>query len=268
VLPSLKTPVAVNAVVMPRATVGVAGVTSRLSSSAVVTVRVALPAWAPSVAVMVAAPMFSARAWPGAPGSRPATVGSELDQVACEVMSFLLPSLKKPVAWKVALVPRAALAVEGETSMRTRVASVTVTAALARSVSSAAVMLAPPLARATTRPLSAPALVTKAMALALLDQSTALVTSSVDWSLSTAVAVKRSDNPMGRVVTEGCTSRRCTVAAVTVTSMVVRTPWYDTVSVVRPAVLPSSRAPCTSHTELSAGVNSAEAVTFSTRRSV
>jgi hypothetical protein len=97
VVPSEKVPVAVNCRVVPRGTLGLAGVIVMEDRVAEVTVRVVLPETVPEVAVMVAVPVAMAVV------AEPllltvATNGLDELQVTCEVISWVVPSEKVPVA--------------------------------------------------------------------------------------------------------------------------------------------------------------------------
>jgi hypothetical protein len=93
-VPSVYLPVAVNASVLPRGIAAAAGVTSMLTSSAALTVRVVEPASeeAGSVAVIVAVPADAVLAYPGEVAfDTDATAGSEEDQWTAAVRSWVVP---------------------------------------------------------------------------------------------------------------------------------------------------------------------------------
>ena len=94
VLLSEKVPVAVNCSVVPRAILGLAGVTAMDTSVAELTVRAVEPAILPEVAVIVAVPAATAVANPKEPVVLPIVATDVFDelQVTDEVISFVLLS--------------------------------------------------------------------------------------------------------------------------------------------------------------------------------
>ena len=105
VLPSVYVPVAVNCCVIPRARVGIAGVTAIETRTAGVTVRVVEPAIAPDVALTLVLPTATLVATPVL--LRVTMLLSPVLQTADLVRSRVLPSLYVPVAIKDRFVPRA-----------------------------------------------------------------------------------------------------------------------------------------------------------------
>jgi len=95
VLLSLKVPVAVNCFVVPTAMVELAGVTTRDTSVAALTLRVAVPVTEPEAALIVVVPVPTAVARPDM--SIVETPARDVDHVT-EVSSWVLPSSKLPTA--------------------------------------------------------------------------------------------------------------------------------------------------------------------------
>ncbi len=102
-----KVPVAVNCCVVPRAMLGVAGVTAMDASVALVTVKVAVPDMSPEVAVMVVVPAATDAARPAL--LIVATAVSDELHVADAVKSCVVLSEYVPVAVNCCVVPRAML---------------------------------------------------------------------------------------------------------------------------------------------------------------
>ena len=102
VVPSLYVPIATSCCVRPTATDASTGVTTTLSSTAVVAVTVEVPAIpvVGSVAVMVAAPTVTAVATPEAPTAVDTVTraGSDEVQLTAGVRVCVLPSVYVPVA--------------------------------------------------------------------------------------------------------------------------------------------------------------------------
>jgi len=141
---------ALNCRVVPRAMVGLVGVTSMDARVAAVTVRVVTPESPPNEAVMEAVPL-------DAPVARPAAVivaaAVEELQEADAVMSCLVVSEKMATALNCRVVPRAMLGLVGVTSMDARVPAVTVRVALLDTMlPEVAVMEAVPLDAPVARP--------------------------------------------------------------------------------------------------------------------
>jgi hypothetical protein len=116
-VPSEYVPEAVNCLVTPTGTLGLAGVTDIDDRIAGVTVRVVFPEILPEVAVMVAVPAPTAVA-------RPLlfTVATDvLDelQVTCVVISWLVPSEYVPEAVNCLVTPTGTLGLAGVTDMET-----------------------------------------------------------------------------------------------------------------------------------------------------
>lgn len=100
VLPSVKVPVAANCCLMPSAIEAWVGVTVRETRAAGATLSMVEPLTEPEVAVMVEVPCVTLVAKPWLPAEllTVATLTSEEAQVAEEVRSCVVPSLKVPVA--------------------------------------------------------------------------------------------------------------------------------------------------------------------------
>lgn len=127
-LPSVKVPVAVNCNVVPGAIDGAGGVMAIDSTTALVTVRLALEEMLPEVAVTVAEPKPIALASPAVPFALMATIDGFAD-VHCteEVRSCLVPSVKVPVAANCKVVPSGSDGAGGEIVSAASTAAVTVT---------------------------------------------------------------------------------------------------------------------------------------------
>jgi hypothetical protein len=126
---SVNVPVALNCWVVPNAIDGVAGVTAIDTSTAVVTARVVLPLIEPDVAVIVVVPTPALVAKPLLPGVLLIVATVADDELHCTVVviSWVLPSVKVPVAVNCCAVPRGTLGVAGVTAIETRAAGVTFT---------------------------------------------------------------------------------------------------------------------------------------------
>ena len=149
-VPSENDPEAANCWVFPTAMLGLAGVTEMEDRVAGVTVKVVFPEIVPEVAVMLAEPVATAVARPLL-----LTVATEvLDelQVACVVMSWLVPSENVPEAANCWVLPTAMLGLAGVTEMEDRVAGVTAKVVLPEIVPEVAVMVAEPVDTAVARP--------------------------------------------------------------------------------------------------------------------
>ena len=154
VVASVKTPVAVNSCVVPFAMLGSGGVTSMESRVADVTVSVVVPVSAPKAAVIVVEPTATALARPWEPMAFEivAIPGSEDDHVADAVRSWVVESVKSPVAVNCCVVPFAMDGAGGSTAIETRLASVIVTGAAPAIFPSWAVMVVEPAMRPLTVP--------------------------------------------------------------------------------------------------------------------
>jgi hypothetical protein len=128
VLPSLNLPVACNWIRVPAAIVGLPGVIVIDVSFAIETVRSVEPVVAPTIAEMVVEPLARLVASPAL--LIEATAGAEELQATDAVMSCVLLSLKVPVATNCFDAPIGMLEFAGVTAIETRLAPVTVTAAL------------------------------------------------------------------------------------------------------------------------------------------
>src|SRR5215468_3195643 len=128
VVPSVKMPVALKARVSGTGRLGLGGVTWIVARVAGVTVRVAGPLTAPSVAEMVVVPTARvvAKPWDPAALEMVATLVIEYAQVTCVVRSWVEPSVKVPVAVNCSGLPFATEGVGGETERVCSAAAVTV----------------------------------------------------------------------------------------------------------------------------------------------
>lgn len=127
VVESLKVPSAVNCWVVVLGMVTLSGLTAIETRMASVTVRVAEVVMVPTAAWMVDFPTESPVARPGVPTlAMDATTVLLDDQVTAEVNTWVLPSLKVPVATNCWVNPRATEGAVGVTASDTRTAGVTV----------------------------------------------------------------------------------------------------------------------------------------------
>ena len=154
VVPSEKFPVAVNCCRVPRGMEGLAGDTTIESKLALVTVRVALEAMLPELAVMIEVPGVNPFASPATPlTSILATAGFDELQLTVDVMFCVLPSVNVPVAVNWVVVDAAMETLEGETAMDTRAGAVTVREVLPLTPEDAAVIMVDPMAALVAKPL-------------------------------------------------------------------------------------------------------------------
>jgi hypothetical protein len=124
---SVNVPVAVNCCVVPNAIDGVAGVTAIDTSAAVVTASVVLPLIKPEVAVMRVVPTPALVAKPLARRLLiVATFGDAELHCTVAVISWVLPSVKVPVAVNCCCAPTGMLGKAGVTAIETSTAGVTV----------------------------------------------------------------------------------------------------------------------------------------------
>jgi len=149
VLLSLKVPVAVNCFVVSMAMVELAGVTTKETKVAAVTVSDAVPLTEPEVAVIVVVPVPTLVAKPV--GSTVATDVEDEDQ-ANEVSSCVLPSSKLPTALNCWTVPAAIDCVEGLTEIETNCAGTTVSVEVSLRPPTVAVIVVEPAAIVVTSP--------------------------------------------------------------------------------------------------------------------
>ena len=148
--PSEYVPVAVNCWVLPRAIVGLSGVTTIESSTASVTVSEAVPLTPARVAVMVVVPGIRVVAKP--PAAIVATELSELVQVAVVVISAVEASEYVPVAVNCWVLPAATDGAAGVTAIETSSAPVTVKVVLPLMSPKVAVMVVVPGVRVVAKP--------------------------------------------------------------------------------------------------------------------
>jgi hypothetical protein len=141
-LASLKVPVAVNRMDVPLEILGLAGLTVIETRCAVETVSPVEPLIDPKVALIVVLPAATLEVRPWA--LMVAVAALEEVQVTVVVMSWVLLSLKVPVAVNCLVVPTAMLEVAGVTAMETRVAAVIVSDAVPLTPPEVAVTVAVP----------------------------------------------------------------------------------------------------------------------------
>jgi hypothetical protein len=141
-LASLKVPLAVNLIDVPLEILGLAGLMVIETRCAVETVSPLEALTDPKVALMVVLPAATLEARPCAFMVAAAALNDV--QVTVVVMSWVLLSLKVPVAVNCLVVPTAMLEFAGVTAMETRVAAVTVSDAVPLTPPDVAVMVAVP----------------------------------------------------------------------------------------------------------------------------
>lgn len=170
---SVNVPVALNCLVRPFALDGFGGVTEIETSSALLTVRSVFPDTSPDAAVMVAVPTPAPVASPAL--SIVAVDASDVVQVTDEVRSWVVLSVKVPVAVNCFFVPSDMLGFAGVTAMDVKAAPVTVSTVVPDILPDVAVIVVVPMASPDARP----ELSTVAMALSDDDHVTEEVTSWV-----------------------------------------------------------------------------------------
>ena len=177
-------PVAVNCWFVPLAIDGVAGVTEMdMRTGGAVTVSVVMPLMEPLVAEMTVVPIATAVATPAEEIVAVAVVAEA--QVTVGETSFVVPSLKVPVAENCCVPPVPIDGLLGATAIETSVAvgvgvgAVTVSVVVPLTVPLVAVMTVEPMATAVARPPEAivAVLVVAEVHVAVADRS------FVDWSL-------------------------------------------------------------------------------------
>jgi hypothetical protein len=164
--PAVYVPVAINFCVVPRAILGLTGVTAMENSVAAVTVSVVLPEISPDAAVIVVTPANNEVASPLEPAAllMAATVGTEDVQVTDVVKIAVVAFEYRPVAINCWVVPRAILGLTGVTAMDTSVAAVTVNVVLPEIVPAVAVIVVIPTDNEVASPLEPAALLMVATA--------------------------------------------------------------------------------------------------------
>jgi hypothetical protein len=151
VVPSEYVPEAVNCLVFPAGTLGLAGAKDMEDRVAGDTVRAVLPEILPEAALMVAVPAPTAVARP-LPSTVAAAVLDEL-QADCMVISLVVPSEYAPEAVNCLVFPAGMLGRRGVTDMEDRVAGSTVRVVFPEILPEVAVMVALPAATAVAKPL-------------------------------------------------------------------------------------------------------------------
>jgi hypothetical protein len=210
-------PVAVNCWVVPRAMLGLVGVTSIETRNAGVTVRAVEPVMPPDVAVTVAVPTATEVALPLEPVTllMAATDIEDELQVTEVVRSCVVLSENIPVAVNCWVVPRAMLGLVGVTSMETRNAGVTVRAVEPEMPPEVAVIVAVPTATGVALPLETAASLIAATDVADELQVTEAVRSCVVLSENVPVAVNCWVVPRAMLGLVGVTAMETRVADVT-----------------------------------------------------
>jgi hypothetical protein len=233
VLPSLKTPVAVNCWPVPKAMLAFAGVMAIEVRTAGITVKLDDPLAAPEVAVIVTLP--AARAV-----SIPELVmlarlpSEELQDTAARVC--VLPSVKVPTAVNCWLTPMGIHDKSGNMSIAASVAGVMVSVADPLTDPELAEIVALP----TATPVASPEPATLAIPLADELQVTELVRSWELPSLKTPLAVNCWVVPAAMDADPGRTLIETSVAAVTFSVVEPETPLALAVIIVLPAPMPEA----------------------------
>ncbi len=209
-VPSLKTPVAVNAFTPPSGILGIAGVIASETKVAFVTVRVVEPVTEPEVAVMVVVPGAIAEARPAC-GVMVATFGSE-DAQLTELRRCVLPLLKEPKAVNCCVVISGMEGIAGETSTALRDTDDTVRVVEPLTDSKVAVIVVFPKLKPVARPL----VLMVATAVADELQTADAVMSWVVPSVNVPLAVNCSSRPFGMTPSVGVTESETRTAFVTV----------------------------------------------------
>jgi hypothetical protein len=235
-VPSEKIPVAVNCLVVPRAMLGLVGVTWIEDSVAEVTVSVVVPDFVPTTAVIAVDPGATAVARP-LETATVAIVGSNELHVTEAVRSWLVPSEKIPVAVNCLVVPRAMRGLVGVTWSEFSVAEVTVSVVLPETVPDVAVMVVEPAVAAVARPLEPCALLIVAIVAADELQVTDAVISWLVLSEKIPVAMNCLVIPSAMLGLVGATWIDASVDVVTVSVVLPETPPVVAVIVVEPAAM-------------------------------
>lgn len=213
VLPSLNLPVAVSFSDVPFAMRGLAGVMVIETRCAVETVRPVSPLTEPTDAIIVVVPVARLLATPWL--LMVTAAGLDEAHSAVAVTSWVLLSLKVPVAVNCLLVPTAMLEFAGVTAIETNVAAVTVSVALPLTSPEAAEMVATP----APTPLANPEESTEAVPVAVDDQVTD-VSNCVLPSSKVPVAVNCWSVPCAMDATFGLTAIEISCAGTTVRVLV------------------------------------------------
>jgi hypothetical protein len=233
VLPSLKTPVAVNCWPVPKAMLAFAGVMAIEVRTAGITVRVVDPLTAPEVAVIVTVPAARAASTPESLMLARLPL-EELQDTAARFC--VLPSLKVPVAVNCWLTPMGSNDESGNTSIATSVAAVMVSVADPLTDPELAEIVALP----TATPIASPEPATLAIPLADELQVTEFVRSWELPSLKTPLAVNCWVVPAAMDADPGRTLIETSVAAVTFSVVEPETPPELAVIIVLPAPVPEA----------------------------
>jgi hypothetical protein len=149
-LPSLNVPVALNFIDVPFSIRGFAGFTVMETKCALETVNVVDPFTEPNAAVIVVLPVATLVAVPRL--SMVAVAAEEEVQNTDVLISWLLESLKVPVATNCFVVPTAMVEFAGVTAIETSVAAVTVREAVPLTPPEVAVIVAVPVPTPVARP--------------------------------------------------------------------------------------------------------------------
>jgi hypothetical protein len=226
----------------------VAGFMVRAVSVAEVTVSTDVPDTGPRVARTTVEPARIALAEP--PVAMIATEGSEVDQVASAVTSWVVKSEKCPIAVKATGAPAGTTGSSGATVIALRIASVTVIVAVEVRPESDAVITAVPEAFPVTMPS-----LTTAIEASDDDQVAAPVTSYTEPSVNVADATRCALVPLATFAALGVSDRDPTCAAVTVTFADAAYPWNAAKTVALPTAFPLSTPALTIETAVEPGTD-------------
>jgi len=218
VLPSVNVPVAMNCCVVPDPMDGPGGFTVIETSVALLTVRVVEAVIEPDVAEMLELPVAMQVVKPALPVALLVDATEILDEAHCTmpVTSWVLPSLKVPLAVNCWMLPTGAVGFAGLTVMPVKTAVETVsTAELLTTEPSVAVIVVEPGASPAARP----ALLMVAVDGVEEPQLTDVVRTCVLPSLNKPVAVNGRVVPAAMAGLAGATVMAERVAGVTVSSV-------------------------------------------------
>jgi hypothetical protein len=217
--------------------VELAGVTTKEVNWGVPTVRLAFAEIEPMVAVTHTEPSPELVARPFEPVLllMIATITFEVPQVTLVVMSFVLKSVKYPVAVNCCVVPRTIVDEAGVIIMEVRAAGVTVRFALAETEPEPAVIVTVPTPAEVTSPIVGGFMLTVATVASEEAHATEPVKSCELPSLNVPVAVNCCVVPRGIEGVDGATVNEVSTAGVTWTVVVPKIPEPSVaVTLVRP----------------------------------
>jgi len=212
-------PVAVNCLDVPKAMLGLVGVSAMETSVAGVTVSVAVPETLPDVAVIVDEPAATDVALPLEPAVLLMAATAAVDEfhITVVVRSCVVLSEYVPVAVNCCVVPGAMLGLVGSTAMDTSVAEVAVSEVASDMLPEVAVIVVEPAATEVANPLEPAALLMAATAVVEELHVTVVVTSCVVLSENVPEATNCWFEPLTMLGLVGVIAMDTSVAEVTVT---------------------------------------------------